>query len=258
MTSRKWHDCPIMNVTDQGSGTPLVWVHGFPLSSRIWERQLEITGVRHIVPDLPGFGRSEPAAIESIDDYARAVLRLLDERGIERALFAGLSMGGYICFAIAQMAMERMQGLILLDTKEKADTDEARKGRYDTIEKVGQKGVGVVVAAMLPKMLTPAAPPDLVEAVREIMSSASEEGVVAALRAMATRADASPLLHSMHFPVLVVVGDQDPITPPADAERMAAALPDAKLVVVAGAAHLSNMEKAEEVNRAVREFVKRF
>jgi 3-oxoadipate enol-lactonase len=246
----------MLNVTDLGEGTPIVWVHGYPLASGIFENQLAIRNVRHVMPDLPGFGQSRPDGGEmTIDAYARLMIELLDQRGIDRAVFAGLSMGGYICLAVARLAPKRMRGLILLDTRETADSEEVRKGRYETVEKVRTSGVRPVVDAMLPKMLTPAAPRETRERVREIMSSSSPEGMIAALRAMATRLDATPVLATIDVPTLVIVGDKDPVTPPADAERMAKRIRGAKLVTIAGAAHLANYEKCNEVNRAVGGFV---
>lgn len=246
----------MLNVTDLGEGTPLLWVHGFPLSSGVFEDQLAIRGIRHIMPDLPGFGTSRANVGDmTIDDYARIVLDVLDHRGLDRAVLAGLSMGGYICLAIARLAPERLRGLILIDTKEKADDDAARNGRFASIEKVKREGTAPVVEAMLPKMLTADAPEPLRERVRGIMTSASPAGVTAALRAMAVRPDSTAILPTIAVPTLVIVGDSDAITPPSDAERMAAAIPRARLVVIRGAAHLSNVEKPEEFNRAVGAFV---
>ena len=244
------------NVTDLGEGTPILWIHGFPLASSIYEHQLAIRHVRHVMPDLPGFGQSRPQGAEmSIDDYAHMCIELLDHRGIDRAILAGLSMGGYICFAMARIAPERMRGLILIDTRETADTEEGRKGRYESIEKVKKEGVTPIVESMLPKMLTPNAPAEMVTRVREIMSSSSPEGVIAALRAMATRPDSTPLLSEIRVPTLILVGEEDAITPPSDSERMAAGISGSRLVRIEGAAHLSNYEKADEVNRAIATFV---
>src|SRR5687768_9642865 len=92
----------------------IVWIHGFPLSSAMFEKQRSIDGVRHVMPDLPGFGRTPPPQkAMSMDDYARFVLE-----GVDKATFAGFSMGGYIALAIARIAPERMEGLILIDTRE--------------------------------------------------------------------------------------------------------------------------------------------
>lgn len=221
----------------------ILWLHGFPLTSAIFAKQLSIGGVKHVMPDLP--------PRESMDDYARFAVDQLDARGIEKATFAGLSMGGYICFAALRLFPERVSGLILIDTRETADTDEARKGRHDMIEKAQREGVAPIVESMLPKMLTAAAPEDMREFVREVMMSVSPELAIAALKAMAARPDSSALLPSIDVPTLVVVGEEDPITPPADAERMAAAIPNARLVKIAGAAHLSNVEKADAFNAAI-------
>ncbi len=231
----------------------IVWIHGFPLSAGVFRRQYSIEGVRHIAPNLPGFGGTPARAIESLDDYARFILAELDRQQIQRATFAGLSMGGYICFAVARLAPRRVERLILIDTRETPDTPDARKGRYDTIEKVKGEGIAPVVESMLPKMLTPSAPRELVDEVRSIMSESSPEGVIAALRAMAER----PLSTMPDVPTLIVVGEEDSITPPADAERMARAARNARLMRIAGAAHLSNVEQAARFNAAVGGFVKR-
>lgn len=246
----------MLNVTDLGAGTPILWIHGFPLSSSMYEQQLEIRGVQHVMPDLPGFGQSRPQGDDvSIDGYARLCIEILDQRGIDRAVIAGFSMGGYIALAFARLAPERMSALILIDTRETADTEEARKGRYESIEKVKKEGIAPIVESMLPKMLTPLASGEMRKRVREIMSSSSPEGVIAALRAMATRPDSTPHLAKINVPTMIIVGEQDPITPPADAERMMAAISGSRLVRIDGAAHLSNYEKAAEVNRAVASFV---
>jgi 3-oxoadipate enol-lactonase len=229
----------------------IVWIHGFPLSSAIFERQLELGGE---FPDLPGFGAEPPSdSIQSIDDYARFIL----DRAPEKATFAGFSMGGYIALAIARLAPERMEGLILIDTRETPDTAKAKKGRYDTIEKVEQQGIAAVVDSMLPKMLGPDAPPSDRDRVREIMNTSSKEGVIAALKAMAERPDSTELLPKLAVPTLIAVGEEDPITPPSDAERMARAIPDARLVRIPRAAHLSNFEQPAVLNAAVRALLNR-
>lgn len=242
----------MLNVTDVGQGTAILWIHGFPLSSAIFEPQLAIRGARHVIPDLPGFGQSRAAiGTRTVDDYARIALDLLDHRGIDRAVLAGVSMGGYICMAAARLARERIAGMILIDTRETPDDEKTRQGRYDTIEKVKREGVGPVVESMLPKMVTDSAPQELKDRVREIMSSASVEGTIAALDALATRPDSTATLRTLTVPALVVVGEDDPITPPADAVRMASLIPHARLVQLPNAAHLANMQQAEAFNKEV-------
>lgn len=221
----------------------ILWLHGFPFTSAIFAKQLSIPGVQHVMPDLP--------ARDSMDDFAKFAVEQLDARGIEKATFAGLSMGGYICFAALRLFPERVSGLILIDTRASADTEEGRKGRYDMIEKARSEGTEPIVEAMLPKMLTGNAPDDMREYVREVMRSASREFVIGALKAMATRPDSSAMLPAITVPTLVIAGEEDPIIPMKDAEAMAAAIPNAKLVKIAGAAHVPNVEKADEVNAAI-------
>ena len=245
-----------MHHIDSGDGHLIFWVHGFPLSSEVFREQLAIPGVRHVIPDLPGFAATPwRDHVTTLDDYATECVALLDELAVDRAVFAGVSMGGYICFAIARLFPDRVRALILIDTKETKDTAEGKKGRYDTIEKVRASGTAPVVEGMLPKMLTAEAAPDLRARVKDIMESASQDGVIAALGAMAEREDAD--LASIKVPTLIVVGEQDTITTPADAERMKAGIADATLLRLDGAAHLSMMEKPREFNDAVSEFVQR-
>lgn len=233
----------------------ILWMHGFPLSSAMFEPQRAIAGATHVMPDLPGFGGTPARAGLTMDDYARFALEQLDRRGIEKVTLAGFSMGGYIAFAIARLAPERIRALLLLDTRETADSEEARRGRLEMIETVRAQGVQPVVDAMLPKMLTSGAPRELKNRVRDIMLYSSVEGTIAALAAMANRADSSSLLPTLDIPALIVVGEEDAITPPADAERMARLLPHAKLVRIPNAAHMANFEQPEAFNRAVEGWI---
>jgi pimeloyl-ACP methyl ester carboxylesterase len=240
-------------------GTPVVWIHGFPLSSALFERQLDIPNARHIVPDLPGFGKSPARDAVTMSDYADDVLALIDHCNIEHAVFAGVSMGGYVVFDILKRYADRASGAILIDTRESADTNEARKGRYDSITRVGKEGISPVVDAMFPKMLTESTRENnrqLAGFTREMMESSSAEGVTAALRAMAERPDSASLLPDLKIPVLVVAGADDTITPPTDAARMAKAIIDSLLLVMPHAAHLSNLEQPDLFNTAVEAFLR--
>ncbi len=245
-----------------GEGFPIVWIHGFPLAAEIFRPQLDIPGYRHIAPDLPGFGNSGPFETDevSMDDYAACVLSLLDQLSIGRALFAGVSMGGYILFAIAKLARERAAGLILIDTRAGADSDEGERKRYETIAAVKENGTKVVIDQMLPKMLTPGtlASSDPARTITErVMLQASERGCIGALRAMAGRPDSSELLTSLDLPVLIAVGAEDTLTPPADSRFMADKISGATLLEIPNAAHLSHLERPEKFNDGVTGFLKR-
>jgi 3-oxoadipate enol-lactonase len=244
-----------MFVHDEGSGFPIVWIHGFPLSSAIFEPQLHIAGFRHIRPDLPGFGQTPPNGTDaSMDSYAREVIAMLDEKKIERAVIAGFSMGGYIAMQILRDAPERVAALLLIDTRETPDSDEGRAGRLKSAADVEANGIGSVVESMLPKMTYSES---LQPQVRAIMETSSKEGVIAALKAMASRPDSSETLRKVEVATLVVVGDRDVITPPSDAERMVAMIANAEMAPIARASHMANFEGSGQVNPLITAFLAR-
>jgi len=251
---------------DEGQGEPLLLIHGFPLSGELFQPQR--AGLSHrfrvITPDLRGMGRSD--SLPDADDYAMStyaddLAALLDALGIGQAIVGGMSMGGYVAFAMLRRHPDRVRGLILFDTKAAADTAEARTGRYKMMQQARDEGVGAIADAMLPKMLserTRAEQPELARWLRELMAANPVDGIVGALHALAERPDSSPLLPTINIPTLVVVGSEDPITPPAVAQEMADAIPGAELLVVDGAAHAANLERPEEVNARIERWADRF
>lgn len=253
---------PVLAAIDKGSGPPIVWIHGFPLSSAIFEPQIAIQGYRHLAPDLPGCGGSKLNASmpATVDAFADSIAAFVRARGIERATLAGVSMGGYVVFAMLRRHPALASSVLLIDTREKADTDEGREGRAAMADAVRRIGPGYAVEQMFPKMLTP----ETVEAsdwraatVRRAMSSSTTDGVLSALTAMAARPDSSATLRDLAVPMLAIAGELDSITPPADAERMASIARDGSLAVIPHAAHLSNVECPAEFNRAVQAFLAR-
>ncbi len=244
-----------LHYLDQGTGLPVLWVHGYPLSSAIFHPQLAIRNVRHLMPDLRGFGRSqEPEREFSIEDHAADMLALLDHLEIERAVVAGLSMGGYIVLNMIRLAPERFTGLILIDTRSIPDTEEGKAKRLQTIDLVEREGTSAVIHSMLPNLLHHPHS-EAGNAARRVMEAASPRGVVEALRAMADRSDSTPTLRKIAVPTLVVVGEQDGITPPEDARQMVDAIPHAVLSTIADAGHLSNLETPIAFNQAVERFL---
>lgn len=238
------------------SGPPVLWIHGFPLSSDVFIPQRAISDARHFMPDLRGFGSAAPPSQPlSIDDYSNDMFSLLDSSRVRKAVVAGLSMGGYIALAMAKGNPERIAGLILIDTREVADNQAARAKRLEMIGAVEREGIDPVARDMLPRLLSRNASPELVSRVEAIIRRSSVTGVTAALAAMAGRPDSSQLLPRIEVPALVVVGSEDVITPVADSERMVARLPNARLHVVEGAGHLSNLEKPRDFNEAVGRFL---
>lgn len=245
---------------DKGSGEPLVLVHAFPLDARMWQPQLDALAahVRVIAPDLRGFGRAGTAPLpRTLDEHADDLAALLDARSIPRATLLGLSMGGYIALAFVRRHPSRLSGLILADTRASADTPEARQGRDRAIALVRSSGVEALIEELLPKLLVSGPDSELARKVRDIARSQSPEGVVAALTAMRDRLDATELLHTIAVPTLVLVGSEDRLTTVSEVRAMAEKLPNATVVELQGAGHLSNLEAPEAFNQAVLRFLRR-
>ncbi len=249
---------------DEGQGEPLLLIHGFPLSSELYKPQRAALAnqYRVITPDLRAMGRSDVPTngVYSMDMYADDLVGLLDHLGISMITVAGLSMGGYIVFALVRRHPERIKGMILIDTKAGADTEEGRANRRKMAEQARTEGAAAVADVMLPKMLTERTrreQPELAAFVRDMMAATPVEGMVGALDALANRPDSTPTLAQIKVPTLVLVGSEDTLTPPSEAEKIKAGIEGSQLVVIEGAAHAANMERPEEVNQALQEFLGR-
>jgi 3-oxoadipate enol-lactonase len=247
-----------------GQGTPVVLLHAFPLTADMWEPQLDTVphGWRLIAPDLRGLGSSSGPPAVSVDDHAEDVLTLLRHLDIERAVIGGLSIGGYITFALYRRASQRFHAMILADTRAEADTPEARAGREQIQQAVREKGAAAAADAMLPKLLRTRALTDSALApvrdhVREIIVRNNAAGIIDALEALKTRPDSMPTLPLITAPTLIIVGEDDQGTPPAAADVMQRQIRNATKVVLPDAGHVSNMEQPAAFNAALWDFVRR-
>lgn len=196
----------------------------------------------------------------SMAGYARDLLALADGLGLDRPVWAGLSMGGYVLFEVLRQAPDRVAGVILMDTKAEADDEAGRAGRDTMAASVAEEGSEVAVRAMLPKLLaegTFATRPEVVEEARAMMRATPAAGVIGALQAMRDRPDSRPLLPEIAVPALVVVGEEDRITPPALALEMAARIPGSRLETIPGAGHLPPMEQPARTGAVVDRFLGR-
>ncbi len=240
---------------DVGRGPALLLLHAFPLSGEMWRPQLDALGAdyRVIVPDLRGFGGTDaPSPDGSMRDLAADCLELLNHLGVERFVLGGLSMGGYVAFEILrQVALDRVTGLLLCDTKPGADTDDARANRLAMAEKALDEGPLPIAEMMIPKLLgetSRAERPEVVRAVRGLIEANSGAGIAAGQRAMAARPDSTPLLPTLRMPALVIVGEEDELASPSDTQAWATKLAHGALHIVPRAGHLPNMEQPETFN----------
>lgn len=245
---------------NEASETALLLIHGFPLDRRLWAAQVNslVPDVRVIVPDLRGHGKTTvtPGPL-TMEQHADDLAALLDRLRIRRAIIGGLSMGGYIALAFWRRHPARVQALILADTKAEPDSVAARVNRDAAIAKVQQVGAAAYADEMLPRLLgvSSLATPKLVATARTMMAEQPVPGIVGTLGGLRDRTDSRPTLPTIAVPTLVLVGEQDALTPPADAQALAAAIPGARLAVIPGAGHLSPLENPRAVNAALRGFI---
>lgn len=248
--------------TDQGKGTPMVFIHGFPMTKDVWTPQVESlsSSFRVITLDLRGHGESDaPFWHYTMETFADDIRGLLDHLSIHDAVLAGLSMGGYILFSFYRKYRSRVKGLILADTRAQSDTPEVREGRFAMAQIAHKEGIDPIADAMIPKLLSSGSVqgrPDLVKEVRRYITRNTVSGVIVDLIAMAERPDSVNLLAEIACPTLVIVGEYDVATPLAEVKQIADQIKGAKFEMIPGAAHLSNLENPTAFNQAVHQFVR--
>jgi pimeloyl-ACP methyl ester carboxylesterase len=250
---------------DRGQGQPILLVHGFALDHTMWNPQIDALAERYrvIAPDLRGFGQSplgqvDPSRGVSMEKYADDLAELLDALQIaEPIILIGLSMGGYVAWQFVRKYPERLRALAQLDTRAIADDDETRAGRIKMADHVAEWGAARVAEMMGPRLFSPRAfesKRNIVESVRRVVESTSPAAIAAAQRGMADRPDVTSMLATIRVPTLVIVGDQDIISPPAEMQSIAAAIPGAEFVVIPESGHMTTREQPEAVNAAIARF----
>ncbi|NDU76275.1 alpha/beta fold hydrolase [Actinomadura sp. DSM 109109] len=246
---------------DVGTGTPLVLLHAFPLSSAMWLAQREgLSGrFRVVTPDLRGFGGSRLGDDEpSVDAMADDVARACRDIGVRRAVVGGLSMGGYVAMALCRRHPELVLGLVLAATRAAADTGPVRDNRLrqaDVLER--EQSTRVLVDEVLPGLVGPTTYRQralVYGRVRGLVQAAPPRAAAWAQRAMAGRADSTGTLRDLRAPALVMIGDEDALATEDEARAMTEAMPNAELMVIPRAGHLCAVEQPDLFNQAVAEF----
>ncbi len=245
---------------DMGSGDAVVFLHGFPHHRALWASQVAalVDRARCIAPDLRGFGESSVHPPYSVDQYADDLAALLDSLRIERAVVCGLSMGGYVALAFWRRHRARVRALILMDTRAGNDSAEGRERRDQMIALGRQRGSEAVADAMITGMVgkrTREKCPEVVDDVHRMLESAPVDGVVGALEALRDRPDSTATLATIDVPTLIVVGEDDVLTPPGEAMLLHAGIRGSTLEVIAGAGHVANVERPAAVNHVITEFL---
>jgi len=245
----------------KGDGPPLVLLHPFPVNHEFWKPLAPALAERFrvVMPDLRGHGQSTagdgPATMAK---HADDVRRMCDLAGVGRAVFAGVSIGGYVLMEFWRQHRERVAGLILCDTRGGADTEEGRANRRRAADEVEKHGPLPFIESMLPKLLgetTRRNRPDLVDTVRRMMLQMTVQGIVAAQTGMAARPDSLPTLQTVDVPTLILVGAEDTLTPVAESELMRQHISGSRLEVVPDAGHFALFEQPDTALRHLRGFL---
>jgi pimeloyl-ACP methyl ester carboxylesterase len=248
---------------DSGRGTPLLLLHGFPHDRSIWApvRSALAGRARCIAPDLRGFGESTTHGPFSMDQYADDLVALLDRLQLATVVVAGVSMGGYVAMALWRRHPGRMRALVLCNTRAEADDLEGRRKRDDLVAVARREGARAIATRLLPGMVgrsTRERRPEVVQQLQAVMARQPVAGIAGALVAMRDRPDSRDTLGTISVPVLVLVGDEDALTPVRDAEVLASALPAAarvRLEIVAEAGHVTCLERPSATTHALTDFI---
>lgn len=247
----------------QGDGVAVVLLHGFPLDRRVM-REVgarlgaggRAEGRRVVVVDLPGFGESPDGAGATMEEIAGELRAFLEGEGLVPCVLGGLSMGGYVGLAYHRKYGADLRGLVLVDTKASADTAEAKGNRDRMVEVAEREGSSAIAKLMFPKMLGGGAGEEVRKKLMEVMEGCRAGTIVRALRAMRDRPDYTEDLRSSEVPVLVVMGEEDVITPAEGGRVLAGVAKRGRFVGVAGAGHMAPLEKPEAVAEAIEGFLK--
>ena len=238
--------------------TALVLIHAYPLSGAMWAH--EVRALRDVAdpilaPSLPGFGGTAvPRGDASMDDYADSIVAVMDAARIERAAVAGMSMGGYIAFAMWRRHRDRIERLFLADTRAEADTEDAREKRLRLAALIRERGVEALLKTP-PPWLRKGSPHW--DPLLKMIRGQTPDGVAQGSIAMAHRPDSTPDLPSIDVPTAVVVGEDDEITPLPLAQAMSEAIPNATLSIIPGAGHIANIEAPTAFETALRVWLRR-
>ncbi|WP_457626937.1 alpha/beta fold hydrolase [Persephonella sp.] len=245
-------------------GKVVLFLHAFPLNSQMYRYQfeaLENEGIPYVAVDYPGFGCTQNFPSDyTIETLTDIILYQLGNQGVKKVIPVGDSMGGYIMFDMWRRYPELIDGMVFVSTRAEADTEEAKKARYATIDRIQKEGKDFLIEFMLDAQTSPATKndPKKMELLKCIMNQATEEGIIKALKALAERPDNTGLLPSINVPAVVIAGEDDEkVTPPDIVRKIAEGIPDSQFITLKNSAHLPPFENPQDFNKILIDFIKR-
>ncbi len=253
-----------VNYIDEGptNSPAIIFIHGFPLNKLMWEKQIEILkeNYRVIAYDIRGHGNTDAGNDNfSIELFANDLLSLMDVLKIDRTILSGFSMGGYIALNAIESYPERFNALILCDTNCAADMPDAKEKRMKTIANIKEQGLEKYAGESLKKLFAPisfSTHSEEIAIVRKMIMNTSRQSLYKTLHALAERKETCTKLHEIKVPVLIMVGKEDEITPPAAALTMHEKIKSATIHIIDHAGHMSNMENPDQFNNHLTKFFK--
>ena len=254
-----------VSYTDEGleNAPVIIFIHGFPFNKEMWNKQLEALSesFRVIAYDVRGHGNSYSGTDDfSIELFVNDLLLLMDALEIEKTTLCGLSMGGYIALKAMENFPHRFDSLVLCDTSCAADSPEAKEKRMKAIEIILEKGVAKFADDSIKNFFAPESfikKKDVIAEVREIMVNTTEKSVIKTLLALSRRLETCSTLCKIKVPVLILVGEEDKITPPEAAQFMQNEIHGSVMSVIENAGHLSNLENPDQFNEQLIKFLEK-
>lgn len=247
--------------TETKSETTVILIHAYPLNKNMWADQIEKLkdDYRVLALDIRGFGKSELKTPYTLENIVDDVIDLMDIKKINKAIIAGLSMGGFVALRAIERNPERFQALILADTKSEPDSDESKLKRYKGLVEIDKEGVNKFTDTFINNALskeTITEKPKVFIQVSSIAKENKKAGVTAGMLALTSRTDTTAGLSKIKVPTLVIQGEFDTVIPMNAAVALNEKIKGSKLVIIPRVGHLSNLEDPEAFNRALIEFLK--
>lgn len=239
----------------------IIFIHGFPFDKSMWVRQMEELKVNYrvIAYDIRGYGHSDDKSQDSsIELFERDLLFFMDAIRLDKAILCGLSMGGYIALKAISGHPDRFEALVLCDTSCMADTPETKAKRMLAIASIKDNGTVEYAEEVINNLFTPEAFSTIgaeIAVIKEEIANLSRQTLCKTLMALASRKETCSKLIGIKVPVLIMVGSEDKITPPAAAKFMHDKIKGSVMVVLDHAGHISNMENHTEFNNQLLKFL---
>lgn len=242
-----------------GDKTPLIFLHAFPLTSRMWDNQVAhfIEKYRVITYDIRGLGNSseDENYFFTMESYCDDLLTILDSLQIEKAHMCGLSMGGYILLRSYEKSPERFLSITLADTRAERDDNAGLINRSNLIKSIAENGLDNLSKDFPSKLVSEKTGNEIRQLLSDTIISQNPNGVIGSVYALATRTDSSDLLKSISVPTLIIVGEDDNLTPIEFSTHMHREISDSRLLILSGAGHLSAIEQPEKFNAGLEDFL---